>query len=110
MKNRVYEFVTGIETSVQPDSGTPSDPNDVVTKSYVDSAVSAATGTEEQESFAGPGSAFVLAHTPTSPKAVKLYVNGSFQTQGVHYTISGPNITMTPAIAADQTLDAVYTY
>lgn len=110
MKNRIYEFVTGIETSVQPDSGTPADPNDIVTKSYVDALVGSGVGTEEQESFAGPGSVFVLAHTPIAAKRVKVYVNGSFQTQGVHYTISGATITMTSAIAADQTLDAVYTY
>lgn len=109
MKNRVYEFVTGIETSVQPDSGTPSDPNDIVTKSYVDAATSG-VGSPYQESFAGPGAAFVLTNTPKSNAHVKLYVNGSFQTQGVHYTISGKNITMSSALAADQTLDADYTY
>lgn len=110
MKNRVYEFVTGIETSTQPDSGTPVDPNDVVTKSYVDALVPASVGTETQESHAGPGTNFTLNHTPLSAARVKLYVNGSFQTQGVHYTISGDNITMTSALAADQTLDAVYNY
>lgn len=109
MKNRIYEFVTGIETSVQPDSGTPTDPNDIVTKSYADGLISG-LGTEFQEAFAGPGTNFTLTHVPLAAVRVKLFVNGSFQTQGVHYTISGANITMTSALASDQTLDAVYFY
>lgn len=109
MKNRVYSFVTGIETAVQPDSGTPTLANDIVTKSYVDSAV-AGSGTEIQENFAGPGTLFVLANTPISNASVKVYVNGVFQTQGTHYSIAGASITMGSAIGAGQSLDAVYFY
>lgn len=109
MKNRVYSFVTGIETAVQPDSGTPTDPNDIVTKSYVDSAV-AGSGTEAQESFAGPGTLFTLANTPISNASVKVYVNGVFQTQGTAYTLAGAAITMASALTAAQTLDVVYVY
>lgn len=32
---RAYEFVTGVETSTLPDAGTPTDPNDLVTLSYL---------------------------------------------------------------------------
>ena len=110
MKNRVYEFVTGIETSTQPDSGTPVAANDIVTKDYVDNAVSGATGTEAQEGFAGPGTVFVLANVPASAAKVKVYVNGVFQRQGTHYTIAGATITMASALAADQLLDVVYIY
>lgn len=110
MKNRIYSFVTGIETAVQPDSGTPTDPNDVVTKSYVDAAVIAGTGTEAQESFAGPGTLFTLANTPVSAASVKVYVNGVFQTQGTLYTIAGAAITMGTALTASQTLDVVYVH
>lgn len=107
MKNRLYEFVTGIETSVQPDSGTPALANDIVTKGYVDAAV-AASGTEAQESFAGPGTVFVLPFTPTAAANVKVYQNGVFQRQGTHYTLAGATITMTSALVAGQELDVVY--
>jgi hypothetical protein len=80
-----------------------------VTKSYVDAAVSS-FGQEKQESFAGPGTVFVLSQIPLDDSNVKLYVNGSFQTQGVHYTIAGQTVTMASALAADQVLDAVYLY
>lgn len=110
MRSRVYEFVTGIETSTQPDSGTPVDPNDIVTKSYVDAAVLTGAGTPFQEAFAGPGTIFNLTHTPLSNAHLRVYVNGSFQTQGTHYTVAGDVVTMSSAIAADQTLDAVYNY
>lgn len=95
---------------MQPDSGTPVDPNDVVTKSYVDAAVSGSSGTPFQERFTGGGTSFMLTNLPLSNAHVKLYVNGSFQTQGVHYTISGKNITMTPAISSTQDLDADYNF
>lgn len=110
MKNRIYTFVTGIETSVQPDSGTPTAANDIVTKDYVDNAVSGATGTEAQEGFSGPGTIFVLANTPLSAARVKVYQNGVFMRQGTHYTLAGATITMASALAADQLLDVVYIY
>lgn len=34
MNPRILEFVTGIEASAQPDAGTPTDPNDVLTLTY----------------------------------------------------------------------------
>ena len=36
MQSRLLEFVTGIESSVQPDAGTPSLANDLITKGYAD--------------------------------------------------------------------------
>lgn len=35
-KTRAYEFLTGFEASAQPDAGTPTLPNDLVTLSYLD--------------------------------------------------------------------------
>lgn len=32
---RAYEFIVGVEASAQPDAGTPSDPNDLVTLGYL---------------------------------------------------------------------------
>lgn len=36
MNPRIYEFITGIEASAQPDAGTPTNPNDVLTLSFVE--------------------------------------------------------------------------
>lgn len=68
------------------------------------------TVTDAQESFAGPGTVFNVANTPSSDASVKVFMNGVFQTQGVHYTISGTTITMGVALTAAQTLDVVYSY
>lgn len=35
MQSRLYEFLVGVETSVQPDAGSPVADNDLVTKGYV---------------------------------------------------------------------------
>lgn len=32
---RAYDFIVGIEASAQPDAGTPTDPNDLITLSFV---------------------------------------------------------------------------
>lgn len=37
MKTRLYELVTGVESSIQPDAGTPTLANDLITKGYADS-------------------------------------------------------------------------
>jgi hypothetical protein len=110
MQNRIYEFIAGIETAAQPDSGTPTLANDIVTKSYVDAAIGGATGTPAQEGFAGPGTVFVLANTPSSVASVKVYKNGVFQRQGTHYNIAVATITMVSALTASQDLDVVYDY
>lgn len=36
MNSKRLDFITGIETSAQPDAGTPTDPNDVLTLSFMD--------------------------------------------------------------------------
>ena len=109
MQVRAYEFITGIETSTQPDSGTPMLANDVVTKSYVDSFLTGA-GNPYQESFAGPGTIFTLTNTPTAASAVAAFVNGVFQRQGTDYTIAGQVITMGVALTGAQSLDVFYQY
>jgi hypothetical protein len=60
---RLYEFTNGAETSTQPDAGTPSAANDLVTKSYADAtyvAAPAVTGSFASPSaiVAGTGIAF----------------------------------------------------
>ncbi len=37
MNPRILEFITGIETTPQPDAGAPSDPNDVLTLAFAES-------------------------------------------------------------------------
>lgn len=53
-KTRLYEFVSGIETSTQPDAGTPTDPNDLVTKSYADGLSAGSAGFVVSGSFGSP--------------------------------------------------------
>lgn len=55
MNPRIIEFITGIETSVQPDAGTPTDNNDVITLSYVTASMSLKR--RVTSSFASPYSA-----------------------------------------------------
>lgn len=57
MQVRIYEFITGIETATQPDAGTPSANNDLVTKSYADG-------------LAASSSAFDVTGTHASPIAI----------------------------------------
>jgi len=110
MKQRLYEFISGIETSTQPDAGTPTLSNDLVTLSYV----SGSLGTEAQEeptgTVNGSNVTFTLANTPVSSSSVKLYLNGIFQRQGTDYTISSATITMATAPVSGQVLDANYRY
>lgn len=105
MKNRVYEFVTGIETSSQPDSGTPVDPNDVVTKSYV----AAQIGTDDHDSFAGPGTGpFVLSSIPVTTDSVRVFRNGIFLRPITEWSIVTDTITLVNSLAADQEIDVIY--
>ena len=58
---RKYDFITGAETSTQPDAGTPTLASDLVTKGYADSTYSpVVTGTYAAPSaiVAGTGIAF----------------------------------------------------
>lgn len=59
---RLYEFINGVETSTQPDAGTPSASNDIATKSYVDANASTPLVTSSYSSpsaiIAGTGIAF----------------------------------------------------
>jgi len=76
--------------------------------------VAVATPTETQETPAGTVDSvnvtFTLAHVPVSNAAVKLYIDGTFATQGTDYTIAGATITMASAPLFGQSLDANYTY
>ena len=109
---RLYELNVGIEASVQPDAGTPTLANDLITKGYADANFSG--GTHIQEAPSGlindANVTFTLSQTPTSNAKVKLFLNGIFQRQGTDYTISGVTITMASAPATGQLLDAVYVY
>lgn len=114
MKIRVYEFITGIESSTQPDAGVPILTNDIVTKGYADALLAAAVGAETQEtpsgSINGSNTAFTLAHTPLDAGTFKLYRSGGLLTLGTHYTRAGTAITMIVAPVAGQTLLANYRY
>lgn len=56
----------------------------------------------------GVNTAYTLAFTPVYSSTVSVFLNGLLQTQGVDYTISGANITMTVAPALAQILKANY--
>ena len=75
MKQRMYEFVTGIETSTQPDAGTPSAANDLVTKGYADTI----GGYYVENSHASPYAVVAGTTIPfTAGKArIKKYIQGS---------------------------------
>lgn len=74
------------------------------------------TVTEIQESPSGvvdgANVTFLLSNSPSSAAAVKLYLDGGIQYQGIglDYTISGFIITMAAAPSSPQTLYADYTY
>ena len=113
MKVRAYSFVTGIETSSQPDSGTPAAANDIVTKSYADSLVAGAVGTDIQEAVSGTVNGsnvnFTVSQTPIAG-SFRLYRNGSLLRTPTHYSRTGVNITMVVAPVVGQDLDATYRY
>ena len=103
---RVYDFTTGIETGTQPDAGTPTLSNDLVTLGFV--------GTRKQESVSGTVNGvnvtFTVSQTPLNADGFQLYVNGVLQRLTTHYTRSGVTITMVTAPESGQELDAIYVY
>lgn len=103
---RVYDFTTGITTGTQPDAGTPSDSNDLVTLGFV--------GTQKQEQVSGTvnGSnvTFTVSQTPISADSFQLYQDGVLLRVTTHYTRSGTTITMVTAPETGQELDAIYRY
>ncbi len=110
MKTRLYEFIAGIESSTQPDAGTPTDPNDLITLSYV----SGSLGSEKQEPLTGTingsNTAFTVSETPLSDDTFKLFRSGILLRLGTQYTRSGITITMVVPPVVGQNLDAVYRY
>lgn len=56
----------------------------------------------------GSNAAFTLANTPIASATALLFLDGIFLIQGVDYTISGKNITMTNAPGVTQKLAAAY--
>ena len=103
---RIYDFTTGIETGTQPDAGTPTDPNDLVTLGFI--------GTRKQEQVSGTvnGSnvTFTVSQTPLSADGFQLYQDGVLLRLTTHYTRSGVTITMVVAPVTGQELDAIYVY
>lgn len=112
MQVRLYEFNVGVTASAQPDAGTPTLANDLITKGYADTNYGSNTEIQEVPSglINGANTAYVLSQTPVSDASVKLYLDGIFQRQGTDYTISSTNITMATAPAIGQTIDAFYSY
>lgn len=111
MQVRVYDFVTGIETGTQPDAGTPSSSNDLITKGYADTQYG---GTETQETCSGvvnnSNVTFTVSNTPSSAGSFKLYLSGRLIDNPGDYSISGTTITMVVAPNFGQTLRANYKY
>lgn len=110
-RSRIYEFVSGIESSVQPDAGTPSGANDLLTKGYVDGIFGS---TSVQESLVGTFSAgnttYTLSHTPAIALSVIGFLGTSFQVQGVHYTLSGVTVTFTGEDTSASNFNVAYRY
>lgn len=107
---RVYDFDANITTGTQPNAGTPSAANDLVTKSYVDGLV----GTRKQEALSGTVNGvnvtFTVSQTPINDDSFLLFVNGVLQKRVTHYTRAGSTITMVAAPVVGQDLDAFYFY
>lgn len=76
---RLYEFNVGIEASTQPDPGTPTLANDLVTKSYADSLIGGAGGFTVENSFASPYAVVAGTSIPfvAGTKRIKKYIQGS---------------------------------
>lgn len=106
---RLYEFNVSVTASAQPDAGTPTLPNDVLTLSYF-----TGIGTAKQEPLSGlvngVNVTFTITQTPTSDDAFQLYQNGVLLRRVTHYTRAGTTITMVAAPVVGQDLDAVYRY
>lgn len=56
----------------------------------------------------GSNTAFTLAQLPLENEAVELFLDGLRLDEGVDYSLSSQNITMTTAPAVGQTLRATY--
>ena len=78
-QTRLYEFNVGIEASTQPDPGTPTLANDLVTKSYADSLIGGAGGFTVENSFASPYAVVAGTSIPfvAGTKRIKKYIQGS---------------------------------
>lgn len=76
-QTRLYEFNVGIEASVQPDAGTPTLANDLVTKSYADSIAGGSLTVEN--SHAAPYAVVAGTTIPftAGTKRIKKYIQGS---------------------------------
>ena len=111
MKNRAYEFVTGIETATQPDAGTPTLTNDLVTLGYI-SGLGVGAPLQEVPAGAvdGANTTFTLSQTPTSAAQFRLYINGLKAIEGVDFTRVTVTITTTVAPAYAETIEADYNY
>lgn len=74
---RLYELNVGIEASTQPDAGTPTLTNDLVTKGYADSIAGGALTVEN--SHASPYAVTAGTSIPfvAGTKRIKKYVQGS---------------------------------
>jgi hypothetical protein len=105
---RVYDFTTGIETGTQPDAGTPTLSNDLVTLGFV--------GTPKQEQCSGTvngvNATFTISQSPINADNFQLYLNGVLLRVTTHYTRSGTTITMQAGSIPQvgQELDAIYRY
>jgi hypothetical protein len=110
-RSRIYEFVSGIESSVQPDAGTPSGANDLVTKGYVDGLLGT---TSTQVSLVGTFSAgnttYTLPQAPLVPLSLLGFLGTTFQVQGVHYTLSGVTITFVGEDTTASNFNTAYRY
>lgn len=112
MQVRLYEINTGIETATQPDAGSPSAANDLITKGYADATYTSKTNKQEEPTGTvnNVNTAFVLSQTPSAAASVLLFKNGLALIQTVDYTIAGANITMIVAPNFGEKLYAYYTY
>jgi hypothetical protein len=112
MKTRAYEFVTGIEASTQPDAGTPTDPNDLVTLGYIGGL---GVGNQIQEVPTGlvnnSNLTYTLSQTPLSAAGFKLFINGRKAILGAEFTRAGVTITIVGgALNFGTTIEADYSY
>lgn len=79
MRTRVYEFIAGFEASAQPDAGTPSLDNDLITLKFFNDNVTSGGGFTVIGSHASPYAVVAGTTIPftASTRRIKIYIQGS---------------------------------
>ena len=110
MLKRLYEVNVGIETTAQPDAGSPAVPNDLITLGYLQANYepkrTCVSGEVPTGLVNSSNTDFVLANTPKTG-ALRVFIDGVRITA---YTLSVATITFSVAPVTGQVVEADYSY